>query len=277
VTTGTLYILPNSLGGPVADILPPQVAQAVCQLDGLIAESDRGGRRFLQQFQGLKLPPNQIPIALLNEHSLHEGSARAEEIDWLLEPLEKGQTWGFVSDAGLPCLADPGAALVARARQKGMRVQVFSGPSAPLLALIASGLPAQRFSFHGYAPKEPLSRIQWIQDLCQQPTTHIWIEAPYRNQAMLDSLLQILPEESLLGLALDLTLPTEEILVTTVRQWRLRHDQQQLPGSLKDRPAVFLMVPRGVVTGPAPSRSERESRARSFSPPSSSSPKRTRR
>jgi 16S rRNA (cytidine1402-2'-O)-methyltransferase len=242
---GTLYILPNSLGGPVADILPPQVAKVAQQLDGLIAESDRGGRRFLEQFQGLKRAPHQIPIALLNEHTKVHGPEKAEALDWLLEPLLKGETWGLVSDAGLPCLADPGSALVARARQRGIAIHVLSGPSAPLLALLASGLPAQKFVFHGYAPKEPEARQSWVQGQLGESITHLCIEAPYRNAAMLETLIQQLPAESLLGLVLDVTLPSEEVLVTTVSQWRERLAQGKVPADLKSRPAVFLFVPRG--------------------------------
>jgi 16S rRNA (cytidine1402-2'-O)-methyltransferase len=247
MTPGILYLLPNSLGGPVSEILPPQVAEAVRQLDGLIAESDRGGRRFLEQFQGLKKSPHQIPIALLNEHSKGRGVAQIEHLDWLLEPVLKGQTWGYVSDAGLPCLADPGSALVTRARQKGVTVKVLSGPSAPLLALLASGLPAQEFQFHGYAPKEPEARAEWIRKVSHQGMTQICIEAPYRNAAMLDGLIDHLPEESLLAVVCDATLPTEEVIVTTVSQWRLRREQQRLPSDLTSRPAVFLFVPRGTL------------------------------
>ena len=246
MTPGTLYLLPNSLGGPVAQILPPQVADAVRQIDGLIAESDRGGRRFLEQFQGLKKPPQQIPIALFNVHHQSPSSLH-ETLDWFLEPLLRGENWGFVSDAGLPCLADPGAALVARARQKGIPVQVFSGPSAPLLALLASGLPAQQFTFHGYAPKDPEGRKEWIQRCARQPITQLCIEAPYRNQAMLDALIEQLPAESLLGVALDLTLPSEKVRVTTVSQWR--RERPVAPGigpdELNRAPAVFLFLPRG--------------------------------
>lgn len=245
MSPGTLYILPNSLGGPVSDILPPQVATAVRQLDGLIAESDRGGRRFLEQFQGLKRAPHQIPIALLNEHTKVQGPQRAEALDWLLEPLMKGEAWGLVSDAGLPCLADPGSALVARARQRGVSIHVLSGPSAPLLALLASGLPAQKFVFHGYAPKEPGAREAWVQGLLDESITHLCIEAPYRNAAMLETLVQQLPPESLLGVVLDVTLPSEEVLVTTVSQWRERAAEGRIPADLKSRPAVFLFVPRG--------------------------------
>jgi 16S rRNA (cytidine1402-2'-O)-methyltransferase len=249
MTPGTLYLLPNSLGGPVAEILPPQVAEAVRQLDGLIAESDRGGRRFLEQFQGLKKSPHQVPIALLNEHSKGRGAAQIEHLDWLLEPILKGETWGYVSDAGLPCLADPGSALVTRARQKGVRVKVLSGPSAPLLALLASGLPAQEFQFHGYAPKEPEARKDWIRQAAQHGVTQICIEAPYRNNAMLEALIQHLPEESLLALVCDASLPSEEVLVTTVSQWRLRQEQQRMPSDLTSRPAVFLFLPRGSLAG----------------------------
>jgi 16S rRNA (cytidine1402-2'-O)-methyltransferase len=245
MTYGTLIILPNSLGGPIHDVLPPEVATAVRTLDGLIAESDRGGRRFLEQFQGLKKPPNQIPIALFNEHTAHPTDL--SHLDWLLEPIKKGETWGLVSDAGLPCLADPGSSLISRARQQGINVQVFSGPSAPILALLLSGLPAQRFRFHGYPPKAPEARKEWITEVAQIAETQICIEAPYRNQALWQALVEELPGETLLGIALDLTLPTQEVRVTTVNQWRRElkaHNGDTPILSLGGRPAVFLFLPR---------------------------------
>ena len=137
-----LLLLPNVL----ADVkhhepfLPSSVDKAVASIDGLIAESASAGRRFLARFE-TKKPTNEIPIALFNEHT------KEEDIDFLLEPIRKGERWGLISDGGLPCIADPGAKLVKRANISGIIVQAFVGPSSPMLALMLSGLPAQRFYF----------------------------------------------------------------------------------------------------------------------------------
>ncbi len=106
------------------------------------------GRRYLKRFE-TKKPALEIPIALFNEHTPED------HIDFLLEPIANGERWGLVSDAGLPCIADPGSKLVHRARQKGLHVQAFVGPSAILLALMLSGLPGQKFYFNGYLNREP--------------------------------------------------------------------------------------------------------------------------
>src|SRR5258708_21049619 len=148
-----LLLLPNLLGEHRHHemFLPSSVDKAVSSLDGLIAESDIEGRRFLKRFE-TKKPAMEIPIALFNEHTPDD------HIDFLLEPIVKGGRWGLVSDAGLPCIADPGAKLVQRARQLGILIQAFVGPSSILFALMLSGLPGQKFAFQGYLPKGPEDR-----------------------------------------------------------------------------------------------------------------------
>ena len=131
-----LLLLPNLLGEHKQHqpYLPSSVDKAVSTLDGLIAESLSAGRRYLGRF-ATKKPQNQIPIALFNLHTPDE------EIDFLLEPILKGERWGLVSDAGLPCVADPGSKIVRRARQRGIAVQAFVGPH-----LLAAGAHALRYA-----------------------------------------------------------------------------------------------------------------------------------
>ena len=253
---GTLVLLPNSLGGSVQGVLPPIVEPWVQRLDGLIAESERGGRRYLEQFQGLKHPPRMMPIAVWNDPQ------QREDLTWFLEPLLQGEHWGFVSDAGMPCIADPGARLVARARELNLEVVVLPGPSAPLMALLLSGLPSQQFCFHGYPPKEPTERAHWV-DRCVAATgTHLCIEAPYRNRALLETLLERLPVGTKLCVALDLMQPSQEVWVRRVEEWGERQ------ACVEDRPAVFLFhakagdrepLPRG---GPVQRRSHHGGRGR---------------
>lgn len=230
-----LLLLPNLLAEEHRHhemFLPASVDKAVLTLDGLIAESEPGGRRFLSRFE-TKKPVKEIPIALLNEHTPDD------HIDFLLEPLKQGERWGLVSDAGLPCIADPGSKLVNRARKLGIVIQAFTGPSSIMLSLMLSGLPGQRFSFHGYLDKDFAKRKNDIRILEKnsrlEKSTHIFIEAPYRNKASLDVLLETLADDTQLCVAWDLTLPTQGILSQAANLWK----KSPLP-NLEKKNAIFL-------------------------------------
>lgn len=224
----TLVLLPNLLSEELSheEFLPKSVDRAVLSLDGLIAESERGARRFLRRFSV------HLPIQILNEHTSDS------EREALLAPILQGQWWGVISDCGLPCLADPGAALVLRARERGIAIQAFSGPSSLLLGLMLSGLPAQRFAFHGYLPRErePLVKQLHLLELrsAQEKSTQLFIEAPYRNEKLLSVLLEVLSSKTHLSVAWDLTLPTQGVITQTLSAWR----KATLP-SLHDKPAIF--------------------------------------
>jgi 16S rRNA (cytidine1402-2'-O)-methyltransferase len=229
-----LLLLPNLLGDHRywEPFLPNSVAKAVQNLDGLIAESDIEGRRYLKRFE-TKKPAMEIPIALFNEHTPDD------HIDFLLEPIQKGERWGFVSDAGLPCIADPGSQLVRRARQKGIVLQAFIGPSSIFMALMLSGLPAQSFAFQGYLNREPEKRqkqlVQLVKDAQQNGSTQIFMEAPYRNRHTLEATLEALPDNAWLCAAWDLTMPTQGIVSQPISLWK----KSPLP-NLEKKPAIFL-------------------------------------
>ncbi|MEI8365627.1 MAG: SAM-dependent methyltransferase [Parachlamydiaceae bacterium] len=229
-----LLLLPNVLGDVKHHeaFLPASVDKAVATLDGLIAESASAGRRFLGRF-ATKKPANDIPIALFNEHTPDS------DIDFLLEPIRKGERWGLISDGGLPCIADPGAKLVRRATASGIIVQAFVGPSSLMLALMLSGLLCQRFYFAGYLDKEPQRRGAEIKELQRrskvEDSVQMMIEAPYRNKHLLDSLLNTLDGSTYLSVAWDLTLPTQGVMTQTVEQWK----KSPLP-NLEKKPAIFL-------------------------------------
>jgi len=230
-----LLLLPNLLGELRHHeiFLPSSVDRAVESLDGLIAESDPAGRRYLKRFKTEK-PAHDIPIAVFNEHT------PIDHIDFLLEPITKGERWGLVSDAGLPCVADPGSQLVKRARQIGIVVQAFVGPSSILMALMLSGLPGQRFTFHGYLDKEPEKRkidIDALEKLSKKDqSTQIFIEAPYRNQHVLEALVNKLNDNTELCVAWDLTMPTQGIVSQQIKLWK----KSPLP-NLEKKPAIFLI------------------------------------
>lgn len=230
-----LLLLPNLLGEHRyhEPFLPGSVDKAVTTLDGLICESEKAGRRFLGRFQ-TKKQLQDMPIAIYNEHTPDE------DIDFLLEPIRLGERWGLISDGGLPCVADPGYKLVRRAKQSGILVQAFVGPSSILLALMQSGLPGQRFAFHGYLKADEVGRKSDIRRLellsKTEKSTQIFIEAPYRNAHLLQSLLETLNDETWLCVAWEITMPDQGIVCEPVARWK----KIPLP-NIEKKPAIFLI------------------------------------
>ena len=217
-----LILLPNLLDGqaPLEGSIPPIVHDIIPTLDGLIAENEKAGRHFLmkftKEFRG-------IEIRVLSEHTKDLG-----------ELLTGEGKWGVVSDAGLPCIADPGARLVTLARKKGIAIRAIPGPSSIFLALMLSGLSAQAFTFHGYFPRDPQGRARTIRKL-QKNHTHVCIEAPYRNDHLLQGLIDHLPEEARLCVAWNLTAPDQGVVVKRVLQWK------KSSITLGKVPAIYVM------------------------------------
>lgn len=230
-----LLLLPNLLGDHKQHelFLPAGVDQAVATLDGLICESEKAGRRFLSRFN-TKKPVLEIPLTIYNEHTPDS------DLEFVLEPIRKGERWGLISDAGLPCIADPGYKLVRRAKQSGIVVQAFSGPSSILLSLMQSGLPAQRFAFQGYLKADEAGRIKDIKRLealsRAEKSTQIFIEAPYRNMHLLQSLLEHLDDQTWLCVGWDLTMPGQGLMSEPVQRWK----KMPLP-NLEKKAAIFLL------------------------------------
>ncbi|HSX03799.1 MAG TPA: SAM-dependent methyltransferase [Rhabdochlamydiaceae bacterium] len=226
----TLLLLPNLLSEENlhALYLPPILGECMGQLKGIIAESEKEARRYLKQF----IPHfREIPIQLLNEHT------KQHEIELLLKPLLNQQTWGLISDAGVPCIADPGHQLVAKAYELGIQVEAFAGPSSILLALMLSGLCAQKFAFHGYLSREEQELRTEIKKLEKEKITHLFIEAPYRSQKMLDLLLLTLNDKTKLCIASDLTGQNQFVGTHTVEKWK-----QIAKPQINKKPTVFLFA-----------------------------------
>jgi len=224
------YLLPNLLDESLDHtlFLAKSVEQAVSELDGLIAESAKGGRCYLKRFKTKKVL-QEMPVLLLNEHTKNS--------DELLERVKQGETWGYVSDAGLPALADPGAELVRLANRLNLPVHTFPGPSSIVMALQLSGFSGQQFTFHGYLPKEAELRKKQLQRLQEDGYTHIFIEAPYRSHTMLQELIALLKPETKLSVSWDITLPTQGTETHSIKQWKNR----AVP-DLNKKPAVFLIA-----------------------------------
>ena len=225
---GKLLLLPNVLDEalPHEPFLPNSVQGAVEQIQGLIVESEKAGRRFLRRFLSHDRMA-ALPLKLLNEHTT--------SLDELLAPLLQGQTWGLISDAGLPCIADPGSELVWLAQERGVEIETFVGPCSILMALQLSGFSGQRFSFHGYLPRELPDLEKKLHELEKQAGAQIWIEAPYRSAKMLETLLRVLKPETRLCVAVNLTTPNQRVHSATVSKWRAH----SFP--LAKEPAVFLL------------------------------------
>jgi len=232
---GKLLLLPNLLGDlkEHSAFLPQSIDEAVATLDGLIAESDKGGRRFLSRFE-CKKKTHHMPIALFNKNTPDD------HLDFLLQPVVEGEVWGLVSDAGVPCVADPGSKLVWRAQEREMNVEAFVGPASMIMALMLSGLPGQQFAFNGYLPKNPAERERRIKELerrsLKEGATQIFMEAPHRNTHTLESAVKALSDETRLAVCWNLTLPDQGVVTLKAKRWR----RGELP-DIHKKPAVFLI------------------------------------
>jgi 16S rRNA (cytidine1402-2'-O)-methyltransferase len=231
---GSLYLLPNTLGDTAAEaVIPAAALQRARSLDYFIAENPKSARAFLKRI-GFPRALQDIRVERLDHNT------RASELAPLLEPVLGGRDAGLLSEAGLPAVADPGAALVRLAHARGVRVVPLSGPSSILLALSASGLDGQRFAFHGYLPVKQPELAAALKELEHQShrlkQTQIFIETPYRNDRTLAAMLHALHPTTLVCVAVDLTLEAETVKTRSVSRW-LEH-----PPHLDGRPTVFLLL-----------------------------------
>jgi len=229
-----LHLVPNLLGAvPPGNVLPERTIEAARAIDDWVVETPKAARAFLKSI-GHPRPIAELSIRALPDAPSHPDLAA------LLAPAREGRALGFVSDAGCPAVADPGAALVAAAHAEGIAVVPLVGPSAILLALMASGLSGQAFAFHGYLPVPGPGRAARLRELEAESRarscTQIFIETPYRNASMLATLASVLSPRTRLAVAADLTLPTESVVMRAAADWR-RVD----PSSYQKRPAIFLL------------------------------------
>ena len=227
----SVYLIPTVLAEGEIAPLPAYITEAVKKCSVFFVENERTARRFL------KLLWKDVVIDDYEWHNMKEVNeqiARAFQ-----QQLIQGKTVGIISEAGCPGVADPGQQLVAIAQEKGITVNPLVGPSSILLALMASGMNGQRFQFHGYLPIDVAERARTIKQLesesRQKQCTQIFIETPYRNNQMLETLLKTCQHTTKICIAADLTAPTEFIRTKTAQQWKA-----DLP-QLHKRPAIFLM------------------------------------
>ncbi|MFT3956804.1 MAG: SAM-dependent methyltransferase [Piscinibacter sp.] len=250
---GTLYLVPNTLdfgiGGaegvtPIDEVLPLGVLRMAARLGHWVAENARSTRAFLKRVDAivpLAQPLQQIAIVELPRPAKGGKPAALPDLKPLLAPLRAGADLGLISEAGLPAVADPGAALVQAAHAEQFSVVALPGPSSLLLALAASGLNGQSFAFVGYLPVEPGARAARLRELealsRRTQQTQLLIETPYRNPAMLDALLAHLQPATRLSASCGLTAPGGFTRSDSVAVWRT--SPTALPA---DRPVVFAFL-----------------------------------
>ncbi len=235
MTAGRLFLLPAWLSEdtPPADVVPPAVMARIHALDTFVVEDAKSARRFLAAC-GHPKPMREIAMAQLNEHT-PKGQVAA-----LLAPALEGRDLGVFSEAGVPAVADPGALLVAEAHACGVVVVPMVGPSSILLALMASGLDGQRFRFVGYLPADSVARRAALTELERQSAknqeTQIFIETPYRNEALLADVIAACKPGTRLSVSADLTGPGESIRMQPISGW-----EKDIP-VIGKRPAIFLLL-----------------------------------
>lgn len=234
MTSAALYLAPVLLGdAEPASSIPAGVQARLRELRHFVAEEPKTARAFLKAI-GHPGPLTALAIEKLR------AEAPADELARLLAPLRAGASAAVLSEAGAPGVADPGAALVRRAHEAGIRVIPLVGPSSVLLALMASGLEGQRFAFHGYLPVpegELKRRLKTLEaDSRRERRTEIFIETPFRNDRLLRALVETCAADTLLCVATDLTLAGEEIATRPIGRWRAARTP------IGKRPTVFLLL-----------------------------------
>lgn len=235
---GRLYLIPITLSNPgettVApeDVLPQTIKRTIDFVDYYIVENEKTARKFIKSIHPEKKQP-ELKISVLNKHT------DFSEHNEFIQPLLNGKNIGLMSESGCPGVADPGAVIVKLAHEKGIQVVPLVGPSSILLALMASGMNGQSFAFNGYLPIDKNDKKQALKNferLSQDKNqSQLFIETPYRNNKLMEDLLQILQPNTLLCVACDITLPTEFIKTKTVNQWKKEK------ADLHNRPCIFII------------------------------------
>jgi len=240
---GTLYLIPNGLGaGALDQVLTADVRAITADLDYFIAENAKTARAFLNQIvltHPLRVRLQDIDIRELNVKT------PALSLPELLAPLISGRNGGLVSEAGVPAVADPGADLVRLAHERGVRIRPLVGPSSILLALMSSGLSGQNFAFNGYLPTDATERANRIRQLeqrsKQEQQTQIFIETPYRNEALLQALSMHCQPGTQICIATHLTLEDESIQRMSAQSWKRELAENRMP-DFRKKPTVFLIL-----------------------------------
>jgi len=230
---GKLYLVPTTLGdtSPL-EVMPISVKKVIEHIDIYVVENEKTARRFIKKISPSKSQPGLtlFPLNKFTEES---------EIPSYLDPCLRGQSVGLLSEAGVPGVADPGADVVKIAHQKGIQVIPLVGPSSILMAMMSSGMNGQNFAFNGYLPIDQKERKQEIKRLEKLSYEHgqsqLFIETPYRNDKMLQNIVETVHPNTMICIACDITLPTEYIVTKPASFWKTNAPD------LHKRPAIFII------------------------------------
>lgn len=230
---GKLYLIPTTMGDcEPMDVLPQTVKRCLDFIDDYIVENEKTARKFIKSVQPEKVQAS-LRLSSLNKHT------EISEHNKMIQPCLEGKNIGLMSEAGCPGIADPGAAIVKIAHEKGIQVVPLVGPSSILLAMMASGMNGQSFTFNGYLPidkSEKKSALKNLEKLSHDKNqSQIFIETPYRNNKLLEDLIQTLQPNTHLCIATDITLPTEYIKTLRVNDWK------KTKVDLHNRPTIFII------------------------------------
>lgn len=230
---GTLYLIPVMLGDTAAnEVLPASVIRTISLIDYYIVENSKVARKFIKAIDADKIQ-STLTLFELNKHT------DERDIKTFLQPLLDGKNMALMSDAGCPGVADPGAVIVALAHEKGIKVVPMVGPSSILLSLMGSGMNGQSFTFNGYLPIDKSDKRNMLKNLekwsLERNQSQLFIETPYRNNQLMEEMVQTLQPNTLLCVACDLTLPTEIMLTKPVSFWK-KHKID-----LHKRPCIFII------------------------------------
>lgn len=228
---GKLYLIPTVLYEDANETIPPYILDAVKDCSVFFVEQEKTARRFLKKLW------REMIIDDYQWFAIHKAEAEVKQT--FIQLLQTGKNIGIISEAGCPGIADPGQILVEAAQNMGVTVKPLVGPSSILLALMASGMNGQCFQFHGYLPIDGTERKKKIRELeadsSKRNCTQLFIETPYRNNALMNDLLQSCKQETKLCIAVDITATTESIKTKAIRQWK--QDQPDIHKRL----AIFLL------------------------------------
>jgi len=230
---GKLYLIPTTLGEVAPDdVLPQTVKRAIDFIQNYVVENEKTARKFIKSINPEKIQAN-LRLHVLNKHT--ETSAYNE----MLKPCLNGLHVGLMSEAGCPGVADPGAVIVKLAHEKGIQVVPLVGPSSILLALMGSGMNGQSFAFNGYLPIDKGEKKASLKNLerlsFEKNQAQLFIETPYRNNKLLEDILQTLQNATQLCIATDITLPTEFIKTMPISEWK------KTKADLHNRPTIFII------------------------------------
>ena len=234
---GRVYLIPTFLDENNLNTLPAYIVDAVKECQVFFVENERSARRYLKQIW------KEIVIDDYEWHSIHK--VEEDQKQTFKKQLQRGATIGIISEAGCPGVADPGQILVEVAHSVGAQVKPLVGPSSILLALMASGMNGQNFQFNGYLPIDNGEKLKVLNELelesFRKKSTQIFIETPYRNNQLVETILKHCKANTLLCIAVDLTGPNEQIRTRTVEDWR-----KNVP-DIHKKPAIFLLYSSGYI------------------------------